>query len=41
MTTAPSSRVNEARHEEETVVDNDMVLLAWLRKQLAEVQPDL
>ena len=41
VTTAPSSRVTKPRDEEETVAENNMDLLGWLRKQLAEAEPDL
>jgi hypothetical protein len=32
---------DEAQDEEETVVETNMDLLGWLRKQLAEAEPDL
>ena len=41
VTTAPSSRVAKPRIEEETVAKDNMDLLGWLRKQLAEAEPDL
>ena len=39
--TAPSSRVMKPEHEEETVTEDNMDRLAWLRKVIAEGDADL